>query len=349
MFANNKTKYERLNYRLIVIFKLFIVLLLSLRLSFLPHDIFKDRVNYLFAIFNSEDIFFNLFEEGWLLLLREPLFKLISYILSLSLESEFILSLYVFINCFTVFSFILLSRKKFLYSFVALLVLLITPYIFASTLGAVQQGLGLNIILISLLRRNSVTSNRFVIALFLASLFHVIFYVFLGTVVFYRIITRFNKNEVLPLFFVSCFLILVGLVWGVVTPLLNSTQSYEGYETITSGITFVGWFIVFLAFLSNYLYLKNKRIFFNKSVYILSLFFFMCFLVFYWLAPGPYRVLYSAMPLIVYSIFIHINKYSLLCLLLLMIYSVALILEGASEGSLNITYNEFIKEIFYLR
>lgn len=349
MLANSKIKYQRLNHMFIVVLKLLIIFIISLRLSLLPHELFRDRVNYLYTISNSREFLFSLLEKGWFFLLHEPLSKLLNYLLSFSLESEVILSLYAFLNCFFVFAFILFNRKNISYSFLGLSVLTITPYIFASTLGAIQQGLGFNLILIGLIKKESITSNKFAIILFLASLFHVIFYVFLGAVVFYRIIKKLNKSESLSLFFVLGFIILVGLLWGVVTPYLTSTQSYEDYESTTSGITFIGWFVIFSIFFYNYLYLKNKNVIFYESAYKLSLFFFICFLVFYWLAPGPYRVLYSAMPLIVYSLFMNINKYSLLCLLILIIYSLSLLSAGAGGGPLNITYSEFIENIIYLK
>lgn len=349
MLADNKSKYKRLNHMFIVIFKLIIVFLISLRLSLLPQDLFRDRINYLYSISNSSEVLFGLMEKGWFFLLHEPLMKLLNYLLSFYLESEFILSLYAFLNCFFVFTFILFNRKKISYSFLGLLFLLVTPYIFASTLGAIQQGLGFSIILIMLIRKENIASNRFACALFLASLFHVIFYVFLATLIFYRIVKRFNKSEVLSLFFVFGFMVLVGFLWGVVTPFLNSTQSYEDYKSTTSGVTFIGWFIVFLIFFINYLYLKKKGLNFYDSAYRLSLFFFLCFLVFYWLAPGPYRILYSAMPLIIYSLFMHINKYSIMCLIAILIYSFVLHSVDAGAGSLNVTYSDFISNIIYLK
>lgn len=349
MLANSTSKYKRLNHIFIVIFKIFIVSIISLRLSLLPHDLFKDRVNYLYSISNSNEIFFSLIEKGWFVLLNEPLMKLLNYLLSFYLESEVIVSLYAFLNCFFLYFFILFNREKLSYSFLGLLSLLITPYVFASTLGAIQQGLGFSLILIMLIRRESIVSNRFAFILFLASLFHVIFYVFLATLIFYRIVKKFNKNEVLSLFFVLGFMILVGFLWGVVTPFLNSTQSYENYEKTVSGITFIGWFIIFILFFYNYLYIKKKKIIFYDSAYRLSLLFFVCFLVFYWLAPGPYRILYSGMPLIIYSIFMHINKYSITCLIAILIYSFVLHSVDAGAGSLNVTYSEFIYNIIYLK
>ncbi len=349
MFIEKKANYRRVNYALVMSFKLLIVFLLALRLSLLPNDIFKDRINYLFSVVNSEIIFFDLLEKGWFSLLHEPLYKLTTYVLNLFFESETILILYVFVNCLCVFSFIAFNRIKLSYSILALLTLIITPYIFASTLGAIQQGLGLNLILISLIRKDDIHSNKFAFALFLASLFHVIFYVFLGIVFFYRIVKIYIRGEVVPFFFTSLFIVLIGFLWSVVTPYLNESQSYADFQKTTSGITFIGWASIFILFFYNFINMKKKKIVFNKSIYILAIYCFLCFLVFYWLAPGPYRVLYSAIPLVVYSLFSNLNKLSAICIVLLVLYSLILHSVDAGAGSLNISFIDFVYRVLLLR
>ena len=338
---------SRLENKLMTFLKFLISFSISLKLSLIPHEVFKDRANYLIGLAYSEKRFVELFDNiGVKILFQEPLFKISNYLLSFSLEHETILSLYAFLNCFCVLSFVLYNRKSFNYSLISILLLMLTPYFFATTLGSLRQGLGFNLILISFMRRDSILSNKFAFTLFLASLFHVIFFVFLFLTLSYRFTFRFVKNQKLLYFLIFVIVICIGLGWKFVTPLLASKQQYDEFEQSNSGLTFIGWFLLFIPFLYNYLYLRKSEVFFHEAVYQFALFMFICFLIFYWFAPGPYRILYSTMPLVIYALFNNRSLYSILSLVFITLYSLILIAVGAGSGSMNISYIEFIRIFF---
>jgi len=161
------------------VLKYFFALFVSLKFSLVPHEFFKDRDNYLGRLENSEAIFFGVFNGETPFIFSEPFFAFLNYFLGLFFDSDFLLSFYVFINTFVMLLFVLFNRRSLTYSFVAMLLLFAIPYFYGSTLGAVRQGLGFNFLMISLMRKNHVTSRSFIFSLFVASLFHVVFYVFL--------------------------------------------------------------------------------------------------------------------------------------------------------------------------
>lgn len=343
--------YSTVNDFLVKILKIFLVFFISLRIGSLPHHLFKDRVNYLFNVTNSES-YLSMAYQSKFVLLQEPLFKIINYSLYniLLIDAENILYLYALLNCVCVFTFIMFTKKSIVNSSIALIVLMITPYIYGSTVGALAQALGYNFILLSLMRGDRISSNKFALSIFIASQFHVIFYVFLSLVIVYRISLRIFKNEKISLMTVLFSIVIIGFLWQAVTPYLSKAQQYSDYSSSVSGATFIGWLLIFLFFLINYFYVTTKKLIsdHNKNIYILSLFFFLCFLVFYWLAPGPYRILYSTIPLVTYSLFMNINKFSLLCIVMLLMYSLALHSFGAGLGSLNVSYSEFYANILSL-
>lgn len=343
----NSNKYIISNKYTINLVKIIFAFLISLRLSLLPHEIFKDRVNYLSRIFANETQFFELFSSEIPIFLNEPLFKLSSYILSFYLNPESILSLYVFINCFFVFVFVLLNRLSLIHTILALSLLLVIPYFYGGTMGAIRQGLGFDFILISLIRKDNLISKKFILNLFFASLFHVIFFVFFILVFYYKIIKKFINNDKYILFIMFLFILLVGGTWHLITPYLSSSQSYEDFEQTTSGITFLGWLVIFILFSYNYSFLKRKNKIFNESTYLFALLMFLCFIVFYWLAPGPYRILYSCIPIMVCALLNHFNKYSALCFLVTFFYGFLLLYIGAGAGSMNINFTQFLFIVFY--
>lgn len=339
-------KYLISNKNLGNFIKISFAFFISLRLSLLPHDIFKDRENYLFRIISNESQFFDLFSNKIPIFLNEPLFKLSNYILSFYLKPEYILSLYVFINCFFVLIFVLKNRTSLSHTILALLLLFFIPYFYGGTMGAIRQGLGFNFILISLMRKDKLISNKFILNLFFASLFHVIFYVFLTLIFIYKILKKITNNElyILPIMFL--FILAVGGTWYFITPYLSSSQNYEGFEQTTSGITFIGWFTIFILFYYNYFFLKKNKNIFDENTYLFALLMFFCFIVFYWLVPGPYRILYSCTPILVYSLLNNFNKYSALCFTVIFIYSFVLLYIGAGAGSMNVNFSQFLFAVF---
>ena len=90
---------SRLENKLMTFLKFLISFSISLKLSLIPHEVFKDRANYLIGLAYSEKRFVELFDNiGVKILFQEPLFKISNYLLSFSLEHETILSLYAFLN-----------------------------------------------------------------------------------------------------------------------------------------------------------------------------------------------------------------------------------------------------------
>lgn len=343
-YLSNKSWLSKNNF--IKLSKIVFVTLVSLRLSLLPHDLFKDRANYLMRINTSETQFYELFNSKTPILLNEPLFKVLNYILSFNFNPEFILSSYVFINCFFVLTFVLINRNSISHSLLALALLLVMPYFYGGTLGAIRQGLGLNLILISLMKRDHLLSIRFLFSLFLASLFHVIFFVFLALTLSYKIIRKITNNEKYVFSMILLCIIAIGTTWRLITPFLSSTQNYYDFEQNTSGITFIGWFIITIIFIYNYFYLKKTHKLTKEYIYIFTILMLICFLVFYWLAPGPYRILYSCSPLLACSLLNHFNKYSALCYSICFFYCFLLLLIGAGAGSMNVNFNQFITIVF---
>lgn len=331
--------------------KIFIAFIISLKLSLIPNEVFKDRENYSMGLLYSDERYLELFDINWLsVMFQEPFFKFGNYVLVdfFHLEYDAILSFYAFINCFFVILFVLKTQDKILYSLFALLLIMITPYFFSATLGALRQGLGFNFILISLMRKDGIKSNYFTFSLFVASLFHVIFFVFLFLVLSYRFVSKFIKSKRTLYFVLFVNVLIIGFGWKFVTPLLADKQQYDDFGQSNSGVTFLLWCVIFIPFLFNYFYFKSKKIIVNEGVYEFSLLMFFSFLVFYWLAPGPYRILYSCMPILICSLFSNKSIYSNFALAFCVMYSFVLLSIGAGSGSMNIEYIDFIRLVFFL-
>lgn len=329
------------------LFKLVLALAISLRFSLLPHEMFRDRVNYLWSIENSSYGLGSLYDSNVPLLLNEPLFDVVSFILSALFSAEIILSIYVFINCFAVLCFVLFNRGPILYSALALSLLLVIPYFYGGVLGAVRQGLGLNFVLFALMVSKNVTDNRVVFALAVASLFHVMFYIFLALVVTYRVLRLVSASDRVILFFMFLLVVLLGLTWSWFTPYLSSTQSYEEFDSRNSGLTMMGWGVIFLIFVYSYIRIKRSSVVVNDALFKLVLLMFFCFFVFYWMAPGPYRLLYSCAPLLVCALSSHFNVYSSICYMVTFLYSIVLMLIGSGAGSMNVEFGLFVKTVFF--
>ena len=248
---------------------------------------------------------------------------------------------------FVVLLFVLFNRASLVHTILALCLLLVIPYFYGGTMGAVRQGLGFNLVLISLMRKDSFISNNFLFALFLASLFHVIFYVFFVLILVYKVIEPLIKKEkyILPIIFLV--VLIVGVSWNLLTSYLSESQKYEDFEHSTSGLTFLAWFFIFIFFVYNYIFLKKSQKIFNEDVYKFSLILFFVFLVFYWLAPGPYRILYSCTPILVCALLNNFNKYSAMCYFSIFLFCSLLIYIGAGAGTMNIDFIRFISIVFY--
>lgn len=330
----------------ISLLKIAFAFFVSLKLSLLPHDIFIDRENYLVAIANSEQRFFGLLDSQVPLLVNEPLFELSNYLLGFLLQPESLLSFYVFVNCFVVLSFVLLNRVSIVYSVLAFFLLLAIPYFYGGTMGAVRQGLGLNLILISLMGKNALTSKSFLFSLFIASLFHVIFFVFLSMALFYKIAKSLVSNDKLILLLLFVFVLVLGVGWRFITPFLSESQSYSDFDRTTNGFSIIGWAVIFFLLACSYFNLKRRGAEINESLYLIAFLMFVCFLVFYWLAPGPYRILYSCTPIFVCALMHHFNIYSSLCYVVAFLYGVVLLYLGVGSGSMNVSFGQFLSILF---
>ena len=329
------------------VLKLLFVIGVSLRFSFLPHSLFKDRDNYLIRLENSEQLFLNSLFGEVNVLLSEPLFASLNYIMGNFFDPSVSLSVYVFVNTFVVLFYVIFFRKHILYSVLAVVLLAVVPYFYGATLGAIRQGLGFNIVIFSLMRKERLTSKFFLSSLFLASLFHVIFYVFFSLVLFYKVILLFTGRKTLILAGSLIVVSVIGGAWRLVSPYLSSKHHYESFEATTTGTTFLGWAFIFCLFLYNYFYIVKRQIKIYDSVYFFAALMFIIFLVFYWFVPSPYRIFYSFSPLLVCSIMINFNKYAAICYLSVFLYGVVLIFNGAASGSMTVTFGEFLKVLFF--
>lgn len=327
--------------------KFFLAFSISLKFSLLPHELFRDRSNYLFRLDNSEALFFEGFGDQALIIFNEPLFSSLNYVLSGILTSDTLLSFYVFINTFFVLIFVLFYRKEMSYSLIAVAALLVIPYFYGATLGAIRQGLGLNLVLIGLMRRDGIKSNSLLFYFFMASLFHVVFYVFFAFVFSYRLFDKFFRRQGLVVFFVFLVVLLVSGAWRYFANYLSGSQSYDNFESSTSGATFFGWLLIFLAFVVNFYYLKRRSAAIFEAIHLVSMFMFMCFLVFYWVAPGPYRILYSCIPILICAIIDNFNKFSAICYIFLFLFSVFLLSVGSGAGSMNVSFIYFLKVLIF--
>src|SRR5690606_35225716 len=154
----------------------------------------------------------------------------------------------------------------------AFCLLLVIPYFYGGAMGAIRQGLGLNFVLISLMRKDSLVSTGFLFSLFLASLFHVIFFVFLSMALFYKVIQKLFNSDKYILFVLFMFVMSIGVAWKFVTPYLSASQNYSDFERTTSGLSFIGWAVIFSLFSCSYFNLKRTGREINEARYLLVMF-----------------------------------------------------------------------------
>ena len=333
-----------MNKSLKLIFSTYIYIVLVTTLVTLPHNIFRDRLNYMTYVTNWGTILENYKDSGLNLFTNEPLFLFLNAVLGSIFNSSTVVSIFVFIIFSAYFLLLYKYSKNMLMLLLGLICLFVIPYCFHFQFVILRQSLSTVILLSSIYYLNDY-KKVLIISLILSfvhvSFFLITFILFIN----YLLKNKSLKSKVFYLIFISiCIASIIEIIARhsgarQAEALLNNTDKVNGGA-------FVLWLIVTI-----YIIIKvNKN---HKILYDFCLSGLILFLALYFVSPISGRLMCSFVPAVILLV---INKscVSNFYILLAIIGAYTIIISNGAitDASLLVSGNEFFtsfKETLFLR
>lgn len=315
--------------------ELFFYFLISLFYGYIfiliPHDYFKDRLNYL-SYAENYDFFISLKEDSSYLI-GEILFLYINKFFSIFFSPENVVYLFVFIVNFTLCFVFFFSYKRKIFPFFILLAYFLLPFGFSYQLGSLRQSLAISIFLFAVCYIKKVNIYLIVISIILGMIHTSFFIVTLFLFADYIFLKFFSEEKLFYRIGLHLFLaVILGLFLSLISNLFSVNKLDDYLEYDSGGGLFFLFFIPF--FVANiYRYYKSKAVDYFVFLSIIGV---LIYIVLYFLSPISGRVITIFLPFIFLSLINRVDIINICLLIYSLIVGSWLFLNGGYMAIMNI-------------